>query len=781
MAPSTTTPSNLHRAPVACLKCRAAKVRCLIQQNSDRCDRCTSNDSDCVFARPRRAKAGPTTHPYSRPSRPQEQGQEEDQDPDPDSDQQQQQQQHRRDPHRASSTASLPTAPGTIVAVPSPVPINQINHLPFHFSHAQEPLITPEIRTRIVAALATLKGKKGAPFSFVTSGDGPSAAARDENHNVSAQQPSASEKLQSSAASLKLSWLLSPLQDYTRTYDQNRQPSPLVKMPSYLLSMSLGQTVLDPIDDGILTKQASQALFQHFMLEMNAKWEYLLDPRLDTHDEVRRRSRLLFATILFCSSKFANYVDGILIPTTDPFLQSRLCSLARNLTVRTFAEGDRSIETMQAFYLLVCWKDSDDDISYRHSGYAFRVLHDLDWDQKDQQGRQAVRSRRTWLALFRQDKQQSLFFMRRSTPGLGDELASHLDTWLKMPHVLPQDYIACCSADLRRIQSKVHGLVVRAPSNMLPYLLELMDAELGRWKSAWETHFEREASKLNHNIPPLDRALLYPGKAHLRTLMGLWENSVRLNVSSEILRQSLIASVTSSLRANGLSPPSTFRLDLPGIPPIEEVLSPDIPGLRSSIQGGFETLRYLLEFPIEDLRRAPDSTLLLGPNAALFLCLLLCLPCNGVLGAGFQKTAVSLIQSIARHVGEAVRSPQDTLNLHSAYLESLASLLRMDIPLGPANTHDTSDTAPLNPGMQSSHLKGRDLQIDETAMEAAQVLAGGMVGRMSYAMEDPENMFGFTSEPEQALHEQSLVNLLDTSFFSAMSPIPMNMNGDTES
>lgn len=74
-------------------------------------------------------------------------------------------------------------------------------------------------------------------------------------------------------------------------------------------------------------------------------------------------------------------------------------------------------------------------------------------------------------------------------------------------------------------------------------------------------------------------------------------------------------------------------------------------------------------------------------------------------------------------MGEAVRSPQDTLNPHSAYLESLASLLRKNILLGTANTHDTSDILPLNPRIQSSHLEGSDLQINVTAMEAAQVLA----------------------------------------------------------
>lgn len=99
------------------------------------------------------------------------------------------------------------------------------------------------------------------------------------------------------------------------------------------------------------------------MIHMNAKWEYLLDPHIDTHDNVQRQSFLLFVSVLLCASKFANYVDGRLVETTDPFLQIRLCSLARNLDIKSLAAGDRSIETMQALYLLVCWSDADDDIS----------------------------------------------------------------------------------------------------------------------------------------------------------------------------------------------------------------------------------------------------------------------------------------------------------------------------------------------------------------------------------------------------------------------------------
>ncbi|KAJ5469020.1 hypothetical protein N7475_006772 [Penicillium sp. IBT 31633x] len=293
-----------------------------------------------------------------------------------------------------------------------------------------QPAITNEIRARIIATLATLKGKRGAPFSFVTSGASGS------------QSQQSFEQSQSTPLSLKLSWLLRPLKAspwHGGRYDSQQSTEP-VKMPSYAASMTLGQTVTDPVEGGMISLQASMALFEYFMLQMNAKWEYVLDPHVDTHSDVRKRSPLLFASILFCASKFTNFINGNLVPATDPYMQSRLCSLARNLAIKTIAEGDRSIETMQAFYLLVCWKDKDDDISYLHSGYAFRILHDLDLEQGGSDRRQEARRRRTWLALFRQDRQQSLFFMRRASLSLSDEdppSVGDLDTWLKMSHALP--------------------------------------------------------------------------------------------------------------------------------------------------------------------------------------------------------------------------------------------------------------------------------------------------------------------------------------------------------
>ncbi|RKL18958.1 hypothetical protein BFJ70_g14172 [Fusarium oxysporum] len=748
MAPSTVIPSDFHRAPVACLKCRAGKVRCLVAQDASQCQRCTANSTECVFTQPRRARHRPRIHPHSRRLKVQER--------------QNQQEQQEEQPASASDQVHISSAP------PSP-PSPHIDR------HAHKALITPDIRARIVSALSTLKGKRGAPFSFVTSGDRRPGVDEPTPH-----QPPSSDQPQSSGPTLKLSCLLCPLQpsDLSHPQDHIHQPGPLVKMPTYRDSMTLGQTMTDPVDNGILSSSASEALFQHFMLEMNAKWEYLLDPHVDTHDGVRRRSRLLFATVLYCSSKFANFINGKLVPTTDPFLQSRLCSVARNLAVTAFAEGDRSVETMQAFYLLACWKDADDDVSYRHSGYAFRFLHDLDWDMGDSERRQAVRRRRTWVALFRQDKQQSLFFMNRATSSMSDDdhlLVDYLDTWLGMAHVLPQDYMACCSADLRRIQSKIRSLVQKASSLMLPCLLEQMDSELSRWRLTWEDKLKMNLLGPYPDDLLLDRRLTHPEKHHLRTLIGLWEGSVRLNISSAILRQAIAASVAESLRANGHSPPSTFRLDLPGIPPLEDVLSPDVAGLGSSIEGGFETLRYLLEISPEDLRRAPDSVLLLGPNAAIFLCLLLCLPCNGVLGPAFQKTAIGLIRDIARHVGQAVQSPQDVVNLYSAYLDSLVNLL------GPASQQwPPIDEELSGCDLSQSHLETSDLQFDDTAMEAAQVLAGGMASGLDGGVDDPDTMFRFTTEPEQMLHIQSLANLLDASFFSAMSPMSADVNSNTQ-
>lgn len=353
--------------------------------------------------------------------------------------------------------------------------------------------------------------------------------------------------------------------------------------------------------------------------------------------------------------------------------------------------------------------------------------------------------------------------MRRATLSLGDEdppFVGYLDTWLKMPHALPFDFVACCSADLRRIQAKLRVMIQKASSEMLHCLLELMDSELNRWKSTWKNHLDGEGRLHPNDDPFLDQKLLHPGKNHINTLVALWEDSVRLNVASAILRQALMASVESSRRSRGRRPPPSLGFYLPAM---EEVISSDMPGLSSSVEGAFGTLRHLLAFPPEDLRRAPDSTLLLGPNASLFLCLLLCLPCKGILGPAFQKATVHLIRDVARHVSQAIRSPQDTIALVSVYLDSIVDLLGPAVPSHPTGSHKSLKTVS-GVDLPHGHLDTAEFSVDETVREAAQVLAGEM-GRVHDSMDDEQTMFNFIDEPDQMLHMQSLVNLLDTSFF----------------
>lgn len=649
----------------------------------------------------------------------------------------------------------------------SPRPRSQQQH-----QHHQ-PVITEAIRARITAALTSLKGKRGAPFSFVTSGDSSSFSTRGDPINPTshcAPRQQSFEQSQTAPLSLKLSLLLRPLKigPHHKASDDDQPTTGVVKMPTYLGSMTLGQTITDPIYGGMISLQVSKLLYEHFMVQMNAKWEYILDPHIDTHDSVQRRSSLLFASILFCSSKFANCIDGRLVSSSDPFLQIRLCSLARNLVIKALAAGDRSIETMQALYLLVCWKDPDDDVSYLHSGYAFGILRDLDLESSDGDDRQIARCRRTWLALFRQDRQQSLFFVRKASLRHGDEDISFLtdvDTWLKMPYALPSDFVACCSADVRHIQSKLRTLVQKASPVMLPCLIELMDAELSAWRSKWKSHLSGEGRTHSNDDPSLDPELLHPSGHHLAALVGLWEQSMRLNVASAVLRQSIMASVPSAQRSNRETARASLGIDLTTI---QQILSPSLPGLSSSVEGAFGTLHNFIKFPPNDLRRAPDAILLLAPNAALFLCLLLCLPRLGILGPTFQRTAVDLIRDIAKHLKQCVQSPQDTVALHSAYLYSLVELLH------PSTSEDSTgqDTRP-RPTVSTPHMQAgmSEFDVDDPTLQAAQVLADGIGGHNNYGMfQADDSLPSLPDDSGQNLHTQSLANLLDGDLFWEMLP-----------
>ncbi|KAF2163464.1 hypothetical protein M409DRAFT_68410 [Zasmidium cellare ATCC 36951] len=747
MAPSSAQPSGLHRAPIACVKRRAAKVRCIQSRDTERCDRCIDQGIECAFQTPTRTK-------------------------------------HRSRPARSTFSSAAGVR-------------RQHQHQGRQTAHdnrlegfASAP-ISDEVRARIVAALTALKGQRGSPFNFVTSGDTPSLTG-DERQQGQPQTVSATTQV--GEASLKLSSILRPLE--TSIPRQDPSSDQAVCMPSYVSSMTLGHTILDPIAGGILTLAISKALYAFFLLDMNAKWEYILDPSTDSHDSVRKRSSLLFTTILFCASKFAQVRHNHVVNTPDVFLQSRLCSLSRNLAIRAMAEGSRAIETMQAFYLLACWKEPEDDISYLHCGYAFRVLQDLDLQGKGTDESYLARRRRTWLGLYRQDKQQNLFFVRRASLTSGDEdgvsFVGDWHSWSRMPHAIPLDFMSCCNAELRRLQARLLVLVRKASPQMLSCLGDLLESELARWKLECIAFLEQSPGELpspssrDGNVE-LEPGLMDPGTKHFDLLRSLWESSVRLNIASAILRQALGAAVAKSSTGShsGLTKETTSASTLAtslslDTTSMSELLSTDFIGLRGSIEGALGTLRQLLCFPTDDLRRAPDSVVLLGPHAALFLCLLLCLPCKGLLGQSFQQTAIKLVFDIARHFEQAVQSPQDTMALHLAYLESLTSILTPASSGAVSlrarqNIIEEETTGPLTASGGAGPVNEEPMPMpDQFAAEsAARVLASGfgsiddgvgvgMEGN-NHGMGDDFSDFG------QQLNIQSLANLLDPGYFTGFN------------
>jgi hypothetical protein len=363
--------------------------------------------------------------------------------------------------------------------------------------------------------------------------------------------------------------------------------------------------------------------------------------------------------------------------------------------------------------------------------------------------------------------------MRRAVLGSGDDerpsFVSIHDNWLKMRHILPLDFISCCNVDIRQIQAMMHLQVKKASLEMLPCLADLLDFELRKWKSTWRTHFLAETKLESYNDSSFDQRLLYPGGQHVNTIVELWEQSVRLNVSSAILRQALMNSVTSSVQAGEQLEKQSqpLRLDLAAV---TDVLSTDVAGLSSSVEGAFGTLRQLLSFPVHDLRRSPDSVLLLGPNAALYLCLLLCLPPTGVLGPSFQETAVSLIKDIARHMRQAIQSSQDIVVLHAAYLDSLVRLLEPETsrPLSPMTDQlmVASASGSLYTDTSESIIPG-----DETTSQAALGWAGDTTNISENEMNGNSASFGLSYGIDENLDIQSLVNLLDPGLFMGTQPL----------
>ncbi|KAL4794103.1 hypothetical protein BDV19DRAFT_390615 [Aspergillus venezuelensis] len=642
-----------------------AKVRCLVSQRLDRCNRCLANDNRCVFAQPKRARD--RGQPYAHPT-------------------------HVAASHSQANKQYMSSEgngiPTTAPVTPAGESLHSKPSAPDNTPQA--PVIAAAVPANIIGALASLRARRGAALLLATPGSIASGVA---------QAPE----------SMSLSSLLHPL----------GQPSSVppvtgrIKMPSYSSSMTLGHTITDPIEGGILDSEVSKSFYDFFMLEMNAKWVFLLDATEDTHDSVRTRSPLLFVTVLLCSSKFLNVRDDGLDSGPDPFLQARLCTLARSLVINALAAGDRSIETIQALYLLVCWKDVDDDISFLHTGYAYHVLQNMNVPRKDVRLRDIARRRRMLLALFGPDKPQDM----TEDPSLSDP-----EGCSRTPGSTQLDLIACSCTDLRRIEGRLLNLVDGSSEILIRCVEDMLDGELRAWRSKWTPCISSELDEqATINSPSLD-----PHRQHLRICLALWEQSTRLRVGFAILRRSVMAALGQATCQDHNRPSQADPYLIFDVAGLQSIPTRQLVGVRSSLEGAFGTLGELLRFHPHELRRAPDVLLLLIPTAALVLCLLLCLQrsADHLPGPAFQRRALALIHGMAQHIASCVQSPQDSVVLHSTYLDSLIQLLGHSGVTSCSQRESQGAQQGLN--ALSVPAGAEAVDIDGLTVQAAGVLADGM-------------------------------------------------------
>lgn len=125
------------------------------------------------------------------------------------------------------------------------------------------------------------------------------------------------------------------------------------------------------------------------------------DPNLHTFDYVQRKSPFLLTSILAAASR-----------AFHPPLHAQLRAHTELLLAKSFTQGVKSTETVQAILVCTYWKEPDDTRSWLLIGYALRMCVEMNWhklelpDSLDPEAhsREARNVKRTWLILFVYDR-----------------------------------------------------------------------------------------------------------------------------------------------------------------------------------------------------------------------------------------------------------------------------------------------------------------------------------------------------------------------------------------
>lgn len=118
----------------------------------------------------------------------------------------------------------------------------------------------------------------------------------------------------------------------------------------------------DPITAGLITEGEAKTMFDAIFLRLNP-FINLFDPALHTVAYIRSKSPFLFTVLIMAGCKFFKAE------------KYKACQrLVNEFATRSFSEGWKSVEIVQAFVCMIYWKEPDDTVCLFACLYYFSSL-----------------------------------------------------------------------------------------------------------------------------------------------------------------------------------------------------------------------------------------------------------------------------------------------------------------------------------------------------------------------------------------------------------------------
>lgn len=564
----------------------------------------------------------------------------------------------------------------------------------------------------MLQALHRQKRRRAAPFTFVNLGSmdnlyqGRRESAGRANEEGSRETPVAADSALLAVQPMTLKRILQPLnadEDGAEGTAQGASYDEAVAATDFGFD--------DAVSQGLLPLFTARRLFHFFITHLNM-WSMIIDPDLHTHDYVRRTSPFLYSVILHLAARFSvdevyGHAAGepervVQVPTVTETECRHLQVIAKNHAATVFIDGDRTVEAVQAFFLLATWKEHDDALSYVQSGFAFRLAMDMELGKgvpkslqklalsEQEQGRsqqvrrliELLRNReRCCLQLFVQDRSQAFHYIRHFTFSVLEPVISGAFEWYLQPGAKPWDVFLCASVECRKVQSKYQGIMTSVASAVADRdaAAAAIEGDLDAWHSTWARRLDEEHEQWTraHDgaLPPHA-----PQMSFMQASMALWRDSIKLHLVADLLEQDLRTTQSSSpsLRhyAHDYEPGATSNTGSGTATPRRIVNLVGLPAFSLCVRAARGVISALCSLPPAVLRHAPDSIHLLADHTGLFLCGMVCIRSDPPLSSEYLRTTLSAVERMRDALWQATIQESDSVALHARYLDSLAEVLR---------------------------------------------------------------------------------------------------------